>query len=186
MKGDAINLPFSDASLDVVVSRELVEHLDTKEKMSFLQESSRALKVGGLFIMSTPNADYLNRHSFWLPELSRKIIPKRWRSRLPLLLRGPWLDMTIEEWEIKVGHYERGCKLNHIRSISKAEGFEELDHRFMHTSLTSFWLQLMLTFPLIFIILIPLVQLFYFIESKSNKEDGASFLIAFRKIGTFT
>ena len=60
--GDASrHIPLSDASVDVVVSFETIEHLQDQE--NFLGECRRVLKVGGRFICSSPNSDV----SKWFP-----------------------------------------------------------------------------------------------------------------------
>jgi len=60
--GDASrHIPFSDASVDVVVSFETIEHLQDQER--FLNECRRVLKGGGRFICSSPNRDVTE----WLP-----------------------------------------------------------------------------------------------------------------------
>jgi ubiquinone/menaquinone biosynthesis C-methylase UbiE len=184
IKGDATNMPFADASIDVITSSELIEHLDNREKKLFIRESERSLKDGGMIIMMAPNATFIEKRKFWFPAFFRKLIPKQWVLKLPGLLRGPWLEQTVEQWEAKVGHYDRGCKLTQIQSICDRTGFKEIDHRFMHTSKTFFWHQLMFTFPLLYILLVPLIRFSYFLEANSDTEDGASFMGAFRKSST--
>jgi SAM-dependent methyltransferase len=181
IKGDATDMPFADSSLDMIVSSELIEHLNPNEKELFFKECNRTLKKKGVLIISTPNADYIEKHRFWFPLIARTIIPKQLIHKLPGSLCGAWLAHSVEQWEANVGHYHRGCRINSIISISEKEGLEELKHRFLHTSLTSFWLQLMFTFPLFYMLLSPLVRFFYFIESNINKKDGVSFMIAFQK-----
>jgi ubiquinone/menaquinone biosynthesis C-methylase UbiE len=51
--GDVNNLVFEDASFDVVVSFETIEHIDHGQK--WIRESARVLKDEGLFLVSTPN-----------------------------------------------------------------------------------------------------------------------------------
>ena len=51
--GDAVDLYFEDALLDVVVSFETLEHL--LEYRAFFREVRRILKLGGIFLCSTPN-----------------------------------------------------------------------------------------------------------------------------------
>jgi SAM-dependent methyltransferase/predicted nucleic acid-binding Zn-ribbon protein len=52
----ALALPQPDASFDVVVAFEVIEHLEEWRK--FLSEVDRVLKPGGLFLVSTPNKVY--------------------------------------------------------------------------------------------------------------------------------
>lgn len=54
--GDAIKIPFEDASIDVVVSFETIEHHDKHDEM--MAEIKRVLKPEGLVIISTPDKHY--------------------------------------------------------------------------------------------------------------------------------
>ena len=54
---NATRLPYQDASFDVIVSFETIEHIAECEK--FLSECRRVLKDGGTFICSTPNVRVL-------------------------------------------------------------------------------------------------------------------------------
>ena len=51
--GDAQRLDLPDASIDVVVSFEAIEHVQAPERL--LDEAARVLSPGGLLILSTPN-----------------------------------------------------------------------------------------------------------------------------------
>jgi SAM-dependent methyltransferase len=53
--GDARRIPLDDASVDVVVSFETIEHFDEQE--TFLAEVRRVLRPGGKMIVSTPERD---------------------------------------------------------------------------------------------------------------------------------
>ena len=53
--GDAEHIPIPDASVDMVVSFETIEHVPHPEK--FLDECLRVLAPGGTLIISTPNKD---------------------------------------------------------------------------------------------------------------------------------
>jgi SAM-dependent methyltransferase len=55
LQGDARSIPVADASRDVVVSFETIEHF--AEQQQFLNEVRRVLRPGGLFIVSTPDRD---------------------------------------------------------------------------------------------------------------------------------
>lgn len=50
---DVCNMPFSDSCVDMVVSQELIEHIERPE--IFFQEVARILKSRGVFIFATPN-----------------------------------------------------------------------------------------------------------------------------------
>lgn len=65
-------LPFPDASFDVVVSFETLEHIDEKMQIRFLGEIKRVLSPQGILVMSTPNHSiYCKRgvNSFHVKEL---------------------------------------------------------------------------------------------------------------------
>jgi GT2 family glycosyltransferase/SAM-dependent methyltransferase len=59
-EGDAHELPFADASFDVVVSFETLEHL--RDQRRFLTETKRVLRPGGTLVISTPD-----RHVYSAP-----------------------------------------------------------------------------------------------------------------------
>src|SRR4030042_7005749 len=57
---DGISIPFADRSFDVVVSFQVVEHV--QDDKNFLSEIYRVLKKGGELILTTPNRIYRLRH----------------------------------------------------------------------------------------------------------------------------
>jgi SAM-dependent methyltransferase len=181
LRGDATTLPFTGESLDMIVSSQLLEHIADGGKERFFRECARVLKPNGLLAVSTPNGDYIETHTFWVPAVARKAIPTSWIARLPRLMRGPWLELGVEAWESNVGHYDHGCRLKQLRAWSRTEGFEELDLRFLHTRLTSFWFQLLCTFPLFFLVALPLVRALYLIETTVTSRDGVNLMMTFRK-----
>ena len=81
---DASQMPIPDNSLDIVVSFETVEHLPDAAK--FLLECRRVLRLGGLFICSTPN------HTVY-----------RWYGRNPFHVREFEVEEFIDLLEGLVG-----------------------------------------------------------------------------------
>ncbi|MGB8354743.1 MAG: class I SAM-dependent methyltransferase [Chthoniobacteraceae bacterium] len=71
LQGDCIAIPLTDASVDMVVSFETIEHIKSHEK--FLSEIRRVLRPGGLLVISTPEkVNYNNSENpFHVHELSR-------------------------------------------------------------------------------------------------------------------
>jgi GT2 family glycosyltransferase/SAM-dependent methyltransferase len=53
--GSVDALPFEDGSFDVVVSFEVIEHLEERVQAAFLREARRVLKREGILVISTPN-----------------------------------------------------------------------------------------------------------------------------------
>jgi GT2 family glycosyltransferase/SAM-dependent methyltransferase len=55
LRGDAAALPLGDATFDVVVSFETLEHL--RDQFAFLTEVRRVLRPGGVLVVSTPDRE---------------------------------------------------------------------------------------------------------------------------------
>jgi len=66
IRGDALNLPFPNNFFDVVVSFETIEHITQIDK--YIRDIKRILKVGGLFICSTPNIKYTRHPHYHIHE----------------------------------------------------------------------------------------------------------------------
>ncbi len=71
--GDAVAIPLPDASVDVVVTFETIEHI--KDYRTFLAEIKRVLKPDGIALVSTPNdlefteGNHFHLHEFEYDEL---------------------------------------------------------------------------------------------------------------------
>jgi len=92
IEGSASQLPVADASVDVVVSFETIEHLDAADQPKMLAEFARVLASDGLLILSSPNRpqysdarSYVNpfhRHELDRDELAALLAPhfpaQRW------------------------------------------------------------------------------------------------------------
>lgn len=62
--GDILDkLPFKDKTFDVVISRDLAEHIIDNER--FFKEQNRVLKKGGIIIVMTPNVERLSLGEFY-------------------------------------------------------------------------------------------------------------------------
>lgn len=57
-QGSATNIPLPDASVDIYISLETIEHLN--EIQPYLREALRVLRTGGTFVCSTPNRAVTN------------------------------------------------------------------------------------------------------------------------------
>lgn len=61
--GSVDNIPVANNSIDVIVSFETIEHVNSDTQQRFMAEVKRVLKSNGILIISTPNtANYTNRY----------------------------------------------------------------------------------------------------------------------------
>ena len=72
---DGTTLPFDDASFDLVVALQVIEHIE--DDAGFAREACRVLKPGGLFICTTPNRAYrvAPGQPIWNPFHVREYLP---------------------------------------------------------------------------------------------------------------
>ena len=113
VEGSVAALPLPDASVDLVVSFETIEHLAAADQPRMIAEFARVLAPGGTLLLSSPNRpEYSDVRSYRNPfhlheldrdELARLLEPsfpsRRWyRQRM-------WMGSTI--WsEAPAGHHE--------------------------------------------------------------------------------
>ena len=103
VEGSATALPLPDASVDVVVSFETIEHLDAADQPRMLAEFARVLVDDGVLVLSAPNRPeysesrgYVNpfhRHEHDRPELERLL-----RVAFPAMAwhsQRVWLGSTL-------------------------------------------------------------------------------------------
>ena len=103
MQGSAAELPLPDASVDVVVSFETIEHLDVADQPRMLAEFSRVLTDDGVLVLSAPNrpeysesrgyANPYHRHEHDRAELERLL-----RVTFPAIAwhaQRVWLGSTL-------------------------------------------------------------------------------------------
>lgn len=62
--GSVNNLLFSDNSIDVIISFETIEHVDTETQNAFMSEAKRVLKSDGILILSCPNQKVASDFAF--------------------------------------------------------------------------------------------------------------------------
>lgn len=183
VRADATEFPLCAGSVDLIVSCQLLEHIDSAAKRLFFAECARCLRPGGALAISTPCADFMDGHEFQLSRFARRMLSPATVSRLPASLRGPWLEQSVEEWEAKVGHFGHGCYDAELREAASCAGLHLIDRRATHTRVTSFWLELMFVFPLLGMLATPLTRLLYEIEARLPPAPGINLLMTFGKPG---
>lgn len=65
---DNLPSPFEDGSMDLVISVEVVEHLDDEQLSEMLLEIQRLLNPGGYVVITTPNDEDLEANKIICPE----------------------------------------------------------------------------------------------------------------------
>jgi ubiquinone/menaquinone biosynthesis C-methylase UbiE len=57
--GDATNTNYKDKSFDIIISQEVIEHIETQT--TYIDECKRLLSKNGILILTTPNKFYFDR-----------------------------------------------------------------------------------------------------------------------------
>lgn len=95
--GDMTKSDLESESFDITVSVEVIEHVEEDEK--FVSEISRVLKPGGVFILTTPNGDFVENHN---PDHKRHYK----KVELEGLLKK-YFDNVEVEYAISGGYYRK-------------------------------------------------------------------------------
>lgn len=106
---DGCKLPFASDSFDVIVSFEVIEHLERWD--DFLNECKRVLQNGGLFIFSTPNKEVSSPNS-----------EKPWYP-------GHVKEFSISELRIVLANYFAKVAIYGTGDASKVTLLDKLIHR---------------------------------------------------------
>lgn len=99
---DATKMPYKDASFDVVISFETIEHIHNPT--AFVKEVRRVLKPGGVFVVSTPNDDEFTEgnvyhvHEFDLKEMN-KVVGGAFKN-VKLYFQGTWFAAAVISQEL--------------------------------------------------------------------------------------
>ncbi len=81
VRADALDLPLSSQSVDLVVALEILEHLKKAEKL--ISETARVLRHGGVVLVSTPNrASYSDDRNYSNPFHVREFYQEEFRELL--------------------------------------------------------------------------------------------------------
>jgi SAM-dependent methyltransferase len=95
-----VPFPFESSSMDVIVSVELIEHLNDGQMQGMLTEAYRLLKAGGRLVLTTPNMEDLEENEVVCPECN--CIFHRWQH--------------VRSWD--AGHLEECLEANHFRPVT--------------------------------------------------------------------
>ncbi len=98
LQGDALRLPLADASVDLVVAMEALEHLEDAEKLT--AEIARVMRPDGLALISTPNkAEYSDARGYANPFHVKEF----YREEFLALLRRHFSQVELGHQRIRAG-----------------------------------------------------------------------------------
>jgi ubiquinone/menaquinone biosynthesis C-methylase UbiE len=117
VEGSCAALPLPDASVDVVVSFETIEHLREEDQPRMLAEFARVLVPGGVVVISSPNkrlysdernyANEFHLHELYRDGLARLLAPsfsaQRWYHQRIATWSGIWAEDVAAEAEAWIG-----------------------------------------------------------------------------------
>ena len=107
-ESDLTNIPVRDKSIDMVISRSVLEHV--KNPVTVYEEINRVLKPAGYFIFLTPNFyDYAS--------ILATLIPNRFHSRIVKMTEGRDEEDTFPT-------YYRSNTERDIKKLAKTTGFQ--------------------------------------------------------------
>ncbi len=117
IEGSCTELPLPDASIDVVVSFETIEHLCEEDQPRMVAEFARVLSPGGIVVISSPNKrlysderNYVNEfhlHELYRDGLARLLTPafsaQRWHHQSIATWSGIWSEDAAVDAEAWIG-----------------------------------------------------------------------------------
>ena len=117
IEGSCTELPLPDASIDVVVSFETIEHLREEDQPRMVAEFARVLSPGGVVVISSPNKrlysderNYVNEfhlHELYRDGLARLLTPafseQRWYHQSIATWSGIWSEDAAVDAEAWIG-----------------------------------------------------------------------------------
>ncbi|MFC1912769.1 class I SAM-dependent methyltransferase [Chloroflexota bacterium] len=127
---NAISLPFPEASFDIVVCTELIEHV--AETRQLVVELKRVLKEGGKLILSTPNLVSLGNRLGMMLGKGLKLSPFGFLKGEGFYPLPPWREGNITEKECSFGSirypeqplHVRFFTFESLRKFLRQSGFE--------------------------------------------------------------
>ncbi|MBN2571049.1 MAG: class I SAM-dependent methyltransferase [Ignavibacteriales bacterium] len=119
LASDASNLAINSESIDVLISREVLEHLPKPEMA--LKEFNRVLKIGGSLIITTPNADNIFvRFKNYFKSIKSSLTNNNTQS-----IQKSGISSDLIKAEIGEGYGHISVKsINEWKSLLKTDGYK--------------------------------------------------------------
>lgn len=110
---DQIKIPFEEGFFDAVIATEILEHLISPLEM--ISEGARILKIGGLFIITTPNVSHIG-------SVLKLLIG---RSNYERLDRSP-MYLQNDPWRGHIRFYDK----NELKTLFQRSGLKLIYHTY--------------------------------------------------------
>lgn len=161
-------LPLDDASVDILVCQEGIEHIP--DKVGMFREFNRVLKPGGQLIITAPSISHVRGR------LSRFLFESdHWRRMPPTELDSVWFSEDASS-RLYFGHLFL-IGVQHLTTICRIAGFEVAERRKTKISGTSVLLGVLL-YPLL--VLVSFVSMYSY-SRKIDHIDAAKRSAIFRE-----
>ena len=120
---DGVRIPYNDHTFDAVVSFQVIEHL--QNDINYVSEVYRALKRGGIFILTTPNRTFRLKpgQKPWNKFHVREYYP----HELENVLRSHFSDVKV--WGIRGNEEVQEFEIERVKQILRIISFDILNFR---------------------------------------------------------
>ena len=123
VEASCTKMPFADASFDLVVSFETLEHIESQRE--FVEEVARVLRPDGVFLLSCPNKlEYSDKrqfaNEFHVKELYREELAALLSSRFPAL---QWYGQRPSFFSV-IAPEGDGAAAGDLREVSESDPLE--------------------------------------------------------------
>ncbi len=117
-KYDGFTIPFDDSSFDLIVSFQVIEHVQNVDR--YLKEIKRVLKPGGTFLLTTPNRHYRLKpgQKPWNSFHLREYLPEELEKELKNIFDDAKIIGIRAQDEIQKIEFERVKKYRDAPSFS--------------------------------------------------------------------
>lgn len=144
-QGDLLKMPYPENYFDVVVSYGVVEHFPALGVVSPLKALYRAVKSGGVVIVSVPSFNYLRKVDYWvrqrllLLDLKKSPFLRKLFGKMPIVKEdpsqflyykfpqfGPFFEYRLTPRQFEAACQEAGFRIMESRPISHLDGMYHL------------------------------------------------------------
>lgn len=122
INGDAVSLPFRDASFDVIFHLDVLCHRDVRDRAGALAEVRRVLRPGGHVFINVPAYDWLRSSHDEAVHTALRFTRRRLKE---LLERANLTPMWMTYWNSLLFPIAVGVRLWRTRDVSRGSDLQE-------------------------------------------------------------